>query len=208
MEVQTIEKKGKSVDEAIKAALDELSCEIDDVIIEVIEEPSKGLLGLVKKPAVVKVSLREKPEEDVRQVLEDLLNKMKLDYRINNVEWDEGRVRINITGKDMGLLIGRKGETLNAVQFVLGLIVNRNREEKVRVVLDVEDYRKKREESLEALALRLSDRVKKTRKSVVMRPMSSQERRIVHTALQGDPQISTYSTGDEPNRKVVISLKK
>lgn len=208
MEVQTIEKKGKSVDEAIKAALDELSCEIDDVIIEVIEEPSKGLLGLVKKPAVVKVSLREKPEEDVRQVLEDLLNKMKLDYRINNVEWDEGRVRINITGKDMGLLIGRKGETLNAVQFVLGLIVNRNREERVRVVLDVEDYRKKREQSLEALALRLSDRVKKTRKSVVMRPMSSQERRIVHTALQGDPQISTYSTGDEPNRKVVISLKK
>jgi len=208
MEVQTIEKKGKSVDEAIKAALDELSCDIDDVIIEVIEEPSKGLLGLVKKPAVVKVSLREKPEEDVRQVLEDLLNKMKLDYRINNVELDEGRVRINITGKDMGLLIGRKGETLNAVQFVLGLIVNRNREEKVRVVLDVEDYRKKREESLEALALRLSDRVKKTRKSVVMRPMSSQERRIVHTALQGDPQISTYSTGDEPNRKVVISLKK
>ncbi|NLG32283.1 MAG: protein jag [Syntrophomonadaceae bacterium] len=208
MEVQTIEKKGKSVDEAIKAALDELSCEIDDVIIEVIEEPSKGLLGLVKKPAVVKVSVREKPEEDVRAALEDLLNKMKLDYRINNVEWEEGRVRINITGKDMGLLIGRKGETLNAVQFVLGLIVNRNREEKVRVVLDVEDYRKKREESLEALALRLSDRVKKTRKSVVMRPMSSQERRIVHTALQGDPQISTYSMGDEPNRKVVISLKK
>jgi spoIIIJ-associated protein len=133
---------------------------------------------------------------------------MKLDYRITNVEWEEGRVRINITGKDMGLLIGRKGETLNAVQFVLGLIVNRNREERVRVVLDVEDYRKKREESLEALALRLSDRVKKTRKSVVMRPMSSQERRIVHTALQGDPQISTYSMGDEPNRKVVISLKK
>jgi spoIIIJ-associated protein len=208
MEVQTIEKKGKSVDEAIKAALDELSCEIDDVIIEVIEEPSKGLLGLVKKPAVVKVSLREKPEEDVRQVLEDLLNKMKLDYRINNVEWEEGRVRINITGKDMGLLIGRKGETLNAVQFILGLMVNRKREERVRVVLDVEDYRKKREQSLEALALRLSDRVKKTRKSVVMRPMSSQERRIVHTALQGDPHISTYSMGDEPNRKVVISLKK
>jgi len=208
MEVQTVEKKGKSVDEAIKAALDELSCEIDDVVIEVIEEPSKGLLGLVKKPAIVKVSVREKPEEDVRQTLEDLLNKMKLDYRITNVEWEEGRVRINITGKDMGLLIGRKGETLNAVQFVLGLIVNRNREDRVRVVLDVEDYRKKREESLEALALRLSDRVKKTRKSVVMRPMSSQERRIVHTALQGDPQISTYSMGDEPNRKVVISLKK
>ncbi len=208
MEVQTIEKRGKSVDEAIKAALDELNCEIDDVVIEVIEEPTKGLLGLVKKPAVIKVSRREKPEEDVRRMLEDLLNKMKLEYRINNVEWDEGKVRINITGKDMGLLIGRKGETLNAVQFILGLIVNRNREEKVRVVLDVEDYRKKREESLDALALRLSDKVKKTRRNVVMRPMSSQERRVVHTILQGDPQITTYSLGDEPNRKVVISLKK
>lgn len=208
MEVQTVERKGKSVDEAIKAALDELNCEIDDVVIEVIEEPAKGLLGLVKKPAVVRVSVREKPEEDVRKALEDLLNKMKLDYRINNIEWDQGKVRINITGKDMGLLIGRKGETLNAVQFVLGLIVNRNREEKVRVVLDVEDYRKKREESLEALALRLSDKVKKTRRNVVMRPMSSQERRVVHTILQGDPQITTYSMGDEPNRKVVISLKK
>jgi len=208
MEVQTIEKKGRNVDEAIKAALDELNCEIDDVIIEVIEEPSKGLLGLVKKPAVVKVSLREKPEEDARRMLEELLNKMKLDYRINDVEWSEGRVRINITGKDMGLLIGRKGETLNAVQFILGLIINKNRQEKIRVILDVEDYRKKREESLEALALRLSDKVKKTKKNFVMRPMSSQERRVVHTVLQGDPQITTYSLGDEPNRKVVIALKK
>ena len=208
MEVQTIEKKGKSVDEAIKAALDELSCEIDDVIVEVIEEPSKALLGLFKKPAVVKVSLRERPEEYARQTLVELLNKMKLDYRINNVECEEGKIRINITGKDMGLLIGRKGETLNAVQFILGIMLNRHSEERIRVVLDVEDYRKKREQSLEALALRLSERVKKTKKNVVMRPMSSHERRIVHTVLQGDPQITTYSLGDEPNRKVVISLKK
>ncbi|MGI5912127.1 MAG: RNA-binding cell elongation regulator Jag/EloR [Syntrophomonadaceae bacterium] len=208
MEVQAIEKKGKSIDEAIKAALDELNCEIDDVIIEVLEEPAKGLLGLVKKPAVIKVSRRKRPELDVRRLLEDILNKMKLDYLINQVDLADGKVRINITGKDMGLLIGRKGETLNAVQFILGLIVNRGREEKIRIILDVEDYRKKREETLEALALRLSDKVKKTRKNVIMRPMNSQERRIVHTVLQEDPQITTYSLGDEPNRKVVISLKK
>ena len=208
MEAQSIEKRGKSVDEAIKAALDELECEIDDVIIEIVEEPSKGLLGLVKKPAVVRVSRRDKPQEEVREVLEDLLKRMKIDYKISQVEWGDGRVRINITGKDMGLLIGRKGETLNSLQFMVGLIVNRKRPERIRVVLDVEDYRKKKEESLEALALRLSDRVKKTRKNVVMRPMSSQERRIVHTVLQGDPQVTTYSMGDEPNRKVVISLKK
>lgn len=206
--MEALEKKGKNVDEAIKAALDELGCEIGDVVIEIVEEPSKGLLGLVKKPAVVRVTLRDKPEEEVRSVLEELLKKMKINYQINKVEWEDSRVRINIVGKDMGLLIGRKGETLNSLQFIVGLIVNRGRQEKIRVVLDVEDYRKKKEESLEALALRLSDRVKKTRKNVVMRPMSSQERRIVHTTLQGDPQVTTYSMGDEPNRKVVISLKK
>src|SRR5690554_5576546 len=130
MEVQTVEKKGKSVDEAIKAALDELNCKIDDVIIEIIEEPSKGLLGLVRKPAVVKATLRERPEVDVRLVLEELLDRMKLDYQISSVDFDEGKVRINITGKDMGLLIGRRGETLNAVQFILGLMVNRNREKR------------------------------------------------------------------------------
>lgn len=209
MEVKTLEKKGKSVDEAIKAALDELGCEIDDVMIEVIEEPTKGLLGFVgKKPAVVRVTMREKPEEEARQIVEDILNRIKIDYKINRVEYENGRIRINIVGKDMGLLIGRKGETLNSLQFIVGLIMNRKRDEKVRVILDVEDYRKKREQSLEALALRLSDKVKKTRKNVVMRPMSSQERRIVHTALQGDPQVTTYSMGNEPNRKVVISLKK
>lgn len=208
MVAQSIEKRGKSVDEAIKAALDELECDIDDAIIEVIEEPARGLLGLVKKPAVVRVTRREKPEEEVREVLEDLLKRMKIDYQISKVEREEDRVRINIIGKDMGLLIGRKGETLNSLQFMVGLIVNHKRQERIRVVLDVEDYRKKKEESLEALALRLSERVKKTRKNVVMRPMTSQERRIVHTALQGDPQVTTYSMGDEPNRKVVISLKK
>ncbi|MDD2510012.1 MAG: protein jag [Syntrophomonas sp.] len=209
MEIQTVEKKGKNVDEAIKAALDELECEIDDVSIEVLEEASKGILGLVgRKPAVVRVSLMVKPEEEVRQVVDELLGRMKIDYQINRVEWEDGRVRVNIIGNDMGLLIGRKGETLNAVQYIISLIINRQREERIRVLLDVEDYRKKREESLEALALRLSDKVKKTRKNVVMRPMSSQERRVVHTILQADPQITTFSLGDEPNRKVVISLKK
>lgn len=208
MELQTVEKKGKNIDEAIKAALDELGCDIEDATIEVIEEPTKSLLGLVKKPAIVRVSLREKPEADAQKVVEELLQKMKINYVIDRTEWEANRVRINITGKDMGLLIGHKGETLNAVQYVASLIINRNREERINIVLDVEDYRKKRDESLEALAVRLSDKVKKTRKNVVMRPMSSQERRIIHTALQGDNQITTYSMGDEPNRKVVIALKK
>lgn len=211
MQVQTIEKRGKNVDEAVKAALDELGCDLDEVEVEIIEEGNKGLLGLIgSKPAVVKVTLKTvmSPEEHARQVVEDILDRMKIDYQINNVEADKGTVRINIVGNDMGLLIGRKGETLNSLQFIAGLIINRQQEKKIRLILDVEDYRKKREESLESLAIRLSEKVKKTQKNVVMRPMSSQERRIVHTVLQEDPQIVTYSMGDEPNRKVVISLKK
>ncbi|NLO22163.1 MAG: protein jag [Syntrophomonadaceae bacterium] len=209
MEDHAIEKRGKSVDEAIKAALDELGCEIDDVIIEVIEEANKGILGIVgKKPAIVKVTVREKPEEEVKKTLVELLNKMKIDYKIDRVERDQEKVRINIIGKDMGLVIGRKGETLNALQYMTSLIVNKDREEKIRIVLDVEDYRRKKEKSLEKLAIKLSDKVKTTQRNVVMRPMSPQERRIIHTVLQGDPQVTTYSTGDEPNRKVVITVKK
>lgn len=208
-QAQTIEKKGKSVEEAVQAALEEFNCDLDDVVVEIIEEPTKGLLGIVgKKPAVVKVSLINKPENDIREVLESLLDRMKIDYEIANIDYENDRVRINIVGNDMGLLIGRKGETLNALQYMASLIINRKREDRVRIIIDVEDYRRKREESLEALALRLSEKVKETKKNIVMRPMSSQERRIVHTALQGDPQISTYSIGEEPNRKLVITLKK
>lgn len=209
MQIQTIEKRGKSVDEAIKSALDEMGCDIDAVKVDILEEGSKGLLGFIgTKQAVVKVTLKLTPEEQARQIVDEILTKMKIDYEINKVECNQGTVRINIVGNDMGLLIGRKGETLNALQFVAGLIINRQQQERIRLVLDVEDYRKKREESLESLALRLSDKVKNTHKNVVMRPMSSQERRIVHTVLQEDPQVVTYSMGDEPNRKVVIALKK
>jgi spoIIIJ-associated protein len=210
MQVQTVEKKGKNVDDAIQAALEELGCEIDEVEIEILEEGSKGLLGLIGgKPANVRLTRKEEnPAEDARQIVEELLRKMKIEYQIDTITAEQGTVRINIIGKDMGLLIGRKGETLNAVQYIAGLMSNRKRGERIRLILDVEDYRKKRDESLESLARRLSDKVKDTQKNVVMRPMTSQERRIVHTALQEDPQVVTYSMGDEPNRKVVIALKK
>ncbi len=207
--MQIIEKKGKSVDEALKLALEELGLDLDDVVVEVLEEPSRGILGLIgNKPAVVKVQVKEKPEKLAGDKLTVLLDKMKINYEIDSIEMDDGIVRINITGKDMGLLIGRKGETLNAVQLILGLMVNREVEEKVRVVLDVEDYRKRKEESLKNLAVNLSEKVKRTKRNIVMRPMSSYDRRVVHTALQGDPDIVTYSQGEDPHRKVVISLKK
>ncbi|MGE5544854.1 MAG: RNA-binding cell elongation regulator Jag/EloR [Bacillota bacterium] len=205
----SIEKKGKSVDEAIKLALEDLGVGLEDVVIEVLEEPSRGILGIIGgKPAVVRVDVKNKPEKVAGDKLRALLDGMRISYEIDRIEMQDGVVRINITGKDMGLLIGRKGETLNAVQFILGLMVNRELEERVKVILDVEDYRMRKEESLKNLAVNLSERVKRTRRSVVMRPMGPHERRVVHTALQGDPEIVTYSQGEEPNRKVVISLKK
>ena len=203
--MQSIEKKGKSVDEAINSALDELGVDIEEVEIEILEEPIRGILGIIgNKSALVRVNVKEKPEKK----LIALLDGMKIDYELEKIEVKDGLIRINITGKDMGLLIGRKGETLNAVQFILGLMVNRVAKEKVRVVLDVEDYRLRKEESLRSMAVNLSDKVKRTRRSVVMRPMSPHERRVIHTALQGDPEIVTFSQGEEPHRKVVISLKK
>jgi len=205
----SLEKKGKSVDEAVQLALEELGVGLEDVVIEVLEEPSRGILGIIgSKPAVVRVEIKNRPEKVAREKLKALLDVMNINHQIERVEVQDGVVRINITGKDMGLLIGRKGETLNAVQFILGMMVNKVLDERVRIVLDVEDYRMRREESLKSLAVSLSERVKRTKRSVVMRPMGPHERRVVHTALQGDPEIVTYSQGEEPNRKVVISLKK
>ncbi len=207
--MQSIEKKGKSVDEAISSALEELGVAIEEVDVEILEEPSRGLLGIIgNKSALVRVNVKEKPAKLVEEKLIALLDGMKIDYELDKIEVQDGLIRINITGKDMGLLIGRKGETLNAVQFILGLIVNRSAKERIRVVLDVEDYRLRKEESLRNMAVNLSDKVKRTRRSVIMRPMSPHERRVIHTALQNDPEIVTFSQGEEPHRKVVISLKK
>jgi len=209
----------------------ELKCKRDEALIEILEEPEKGFLGIFAgKPASVRVTKKDQPkpqteakpqaappastgsggkiEEEVKELLETILEKMDLTYKIENLKYDDGRVRVNFVGKDMGLLIGHKGETLNSVQLIAGLMYNRHRNERVRIVLDVENYRLEREEALRGLALRMADKVKKTQKSVVMRPMNAQERRIVHTALQQEPEVTTYSTGNEPSRKVVITVRK
>ena len=229
--MQAVEKRGKSVDEAIALALIELQCNRDETVIEILEEPEKGFLGIFAgKPACVRVTRKEvdlpaaqpteeikastaeysaeEIEDEVRDLVENILDKVQLDYQIDTLEYDGERVRVNFVGEDMGLLIGHKGETLNSVQLIVGLIFNRHRTERVRIILDVENYRKEREKALHDLALRMADKVEKTGKSVIMRPMTAQERRIVHTALQQEKEVTTYSTGTEPSRKVVIALKR
>jgi len=203
---QVVEKTGKTVQEAINLALDELNVEMDNADIEVLDEGSKGLFGLGGKVARVRVTLRNIKNIQAEKFLQDVFSKMKVSVDIETEE-DEESMTLRIKGKDSGILIGRRGETLDALQYLTSLVVNKNREEYKRVTVDIENYRQKREETLVRLANRLAERVARYRKSVTLEPMNPYERRIIHSSLQNNKMVETYSVGDEPNRKVVISLR-
>lgn len=203
------EKTGKTIEEAIEMALAELEVSRDRIDYEVLEVPSKGLFGFIgSKLARVKVTVRPiDPLEEAKQFLEKTFKAMKLDVAMEKMT-HEDHVVINLRGDDLGVLIGKHGQTLDALQYLTNLAANRDAEERSRIILDVEDYRKRRAETLSRLAMRLADKVKRRGERVVLEPMSPQERKIIHMALQNDHRIVTYSEGDEPYRKVVIALKK
>lgn len=225
--MKQVEKSGKTVDEAIKAALLELEVSEDQVEVEVLEEPSKGFLGILgNKLAKVRVSVKEQvismettleEKEEVKEeqdpvsratsFLKGLFEKMGLEVDIQVCKKDEYQV-IDFVGPDLGILIGRRGDTLDALQYMVNLVANKNSKERTRFILDVEGYRKRREETLGRLANRLADKVIRKGKDVVLEPMNPHERRIIHTALQDHRAVFTYSEGDEPFRKVVIAPKK
>ena len=202
-----VEKMGKTVEEAVKAALDELKVGRDRVEVEVLEEPSKGIFGLIgTRQAKVKVTIIDRPEEDAVAFLKNVLNNMGIQGQYKTkIKGDT--LYIDVEGKDMGVLIGRRGQTLDSLQYLVSLVVNKDRENYLRVLLDTEDYRRKREQTLVKLANRLAQRVRKTGKEIVLEPMNPYERRIIHSALQGHPWVITKSQGEEPFRKVVIAHK-
>ncbi len=203
--MKIVEQYGKTVDEATQAALNELGAtDKDKVEIEVIDEGSKGVFGWGTKFARVRVKLKEEAEDKAEEVLKTILRMLDLTGEIEK-EAEEAQYKFNIVGGDLGLLIGRRGQTLEALQFVLNLIVNRSSKEKTKIILDVEGYRSRREKSLQDLARRLAEKAKQEKKNIVLEPMMPNERRIIHLALQDDEQVSTYSQGEEPLRKVVIS---
>lgn len=203
----SIEKTGKTVQEAIDSALEELNAERNKVDIEVIEEGNKGIFGLIgNKAARVKVTLKDTRGDIAQKFLYDVFEKMNLDVDID-VNEDEDSILLKINGKDIGIVIGRRGETLDALQYLTSLVVNKGKEEYSRVIIDIENYRQKREDTLVKLANKLADRVTKYRKPVTLEPMNPYERRIIHSTLQGNKFVETYSVGDEPNRKIVIKLK-
>ena len=175
--------------------------------IQVLEEGSKGFLGLLgSKQARVKIIWQEQPADRSRKFIQDVLAVIGIEAELE-IKNREDQVLCGLHGKELGVLIGHRGETLDALQYLVNLVVNREAGSRVKVILDIEDYRLRREQTLVRLAKRLSDKVKQTGSKVVLEPMSPQERRIIHTTLQHDKLVSTISEGQEPYRKVVIVPK-
>jgi spoIIIJ-associated protein len=196
------------VEEAIDLAIRQLGTERDQVEIEILEEPSKGLFGLLgSRLARVRVTVKEDPGVMAKEFLARVFAALGVKVFTEVYPRDES-ILLNITGEDLGILIGRRGETLDALQYLVNLSVNRRAHRKVRIILDVEGYRQRREEALIKLARRMSSKAKRTDSRVILEPMNSQERRIIHTALQNDSQVYTYSEGEDPFRKVIIAPKK
>ena len=209
--LKSVEKTAKTMEEALASALEELGVSEDRVTVDILEEPSKGLFGFIGgKPARILVTVRPVDALTVgKQFLSDLFQAMHIpvDLEVNAPE-EEGPVTINLRGEDLGILIGKHGQTLDALQYLTNLAANRDAEEKMKFVIDVEEYRRRRAETLTRLAQRLASKVKRMGEPVVLEPMTPHERKIIHMALQDDRRISTYSEGEEPNRKVVIALKR
>ncbi len=203
------EKTGKTVEDAITAGIMELAVDRDRVKIEVIEEPTKkGLFGLFGTSlARVRVSYEDNPGLLAADFINNVCQaiSVKADTKVSK---DGEHWHINITGPELGILIGRRGDTLDALQYLTNLAVAKQLSERVRIIVDVEGYRLRREETLVRLAKRLSEKVKRTGTRIVLEPMNPHERRIIHTSLQDEARITTFSEGDDKNRRVVISLKR
>jgi spoIIIJ-associated protein len=205
--VKKVVVSGKTVEEAIQSALNQLGTTADKVKVTVLEQPSKGLFGILGgKDAQVEVECLPDPLGEAKRFLQEVLKTMKLDVSIDQVE-EEDHVLLNIVGPNLGMIIGRRGQTLDSLQYLVNIVANRKNKDHLRVVLDAENYRARRQETLEDLADRLASRVIRTQKEVVLEPMTPLERKIIHSRLQNHPKVSTHSQGEEPNRKVVIDLK-
>lgn len=201
----SIEKTGKTVDEAISSAIEEMGVTEDDVEIEILEEEIKSILGKTKREARVIVTLIETSGEIAATFLQELIEKIDDTAQIEISE-EEEKIYLNISTEDGGILIGRRGETLDALQFLTSLAVSNELGYHRRVIVDVGDYREKREEVLVRLANNLADKAEKYDKEIVLEAMNPYERRIIHSTLQENEKVETYSIGLEPNRKVVIKL--
>lgn len=207
--MKAIEMTGRTVEEALDHALKELKLTKDKVDIEIIDEGSKGLFNLIgAKPAKIKVMTKQSSLDDAKAFLDKVLKSMNVGASIDINENDDC-ININLSGTKIGVVIGYRGETLDSLQYLVSLVVNKNHDNPYkRVVLDAENYRHKREETLIRVAQKTAYKVKKSGRPYKLEPMNPYERRIIHSALQNDKYVTTYSEGEEPFRHVVVTLKR
>ena len=218
---KTIETTGKTEEEAVAAALSELGVSRDEVSVEILERAKSGFLGIGAVQAKVRVSYEapdpepepeaetaDGPREKAGRFLAGLMEHMGVDAEIEIRERDFGGYVAKLSGSGMGAVIGRRGETLDAIQHLTNYAVNRGCDKRVHISVDAENYRQKREESLVRLAEKMAAKAVKYRRSMALEPMNSYERHVIHTALQEYPGVSTSSTGVEPNRRVVVNYER
>ena len=202
-----ITKSGKTVDDALYEALKELHASRDEVEVTIIDEGAKGFLGMFgAKDAVIQVVKKFNPEKIAVTFLKEMFQAMKMNVSIET-SLKEKQLAIELSGDEMGILIGKRGQTLDSIQYLVSLVVNKGNSPYVSILLDTENYRQRRKETLESLAYNLAKKVKQTKRNVVLEPMNPYERRIIHSTLQNDRYVTTYSEEEEPYRNVVITLK-
>ena len=207
--IKCLEIRSKNREEALKKALSELSVNQEDLEIEEIEQPVKGFLGFLgSKEGLYKFTVIEKESDIAKQFVENMLKNANVDAKVN-ITQEDNLIKVDIEGKDAACLIGRRGETLDSIQFLTGLALNKiNKESHMRVLVDIENYRSKREESLIRYANKMAREVAKTKKTRKLDYMNPYERRIIHSALQEHKYVTTYSEGTDPYRRLVIEYKR
>ncbi len=199
---------GKTVDDAITEALVSFGTTSDQLEYEIVEKGSTGFLGFGNKNAVIKARKKFTPEDIITDFITKVTSAMGLTVRTEIKKEDESTFNVELFGDDMGILIGKRGQTLDSLQYLTNLAINKNSEEYLKVKIDTEDYRKRRKDTLENLAKNIAFKVKRTKKSVALEPMNPFERRVIHSALQQDRYVTTHSEGEEPFRHVVVTLKR
>ena len=205
-----IEVTGKTVEDALTNASIQLGITSDKVQYEVIEKEKAGILGIIgTKPAKIKAWKKASVEDNVKEFLQGVFSAMSMQVEIE-VEYDKeaGNMAVDLSGPEMGVLIGKRGQTLDSLQYLVSLVANKESDSYIRVKLDTENYRERRKETLEHLAKNIAYKVKRTKKSVSLEPMNPYERRVIHSALQNDKYVCTKSEGEEPFRHVVVMLKR